>query len=320
MTSYTEASPLYRDLGWGVVAPSKPSPNSKQPASAVHNVFGRGNTATKEQMDHWQVHFPASNCLLKMNRGIIGIDIDHYMKWSDSRNKWIRKRGFDHISEAISRYGDLPATFSSTSRGKGQPSRILFYSVDEGVELSPAPFEDVEIIQNHHRYAVVWPSIHPETGEQYKWYGPDGEESAPPRPSDISPLPREWYAPLMASTRKSKPSAGRTATGAGHLSYAGGAEDWIESLDKGELSFEMCLLVSDFRDRPHRHVGHDELLHWLGRLNHLWAVRGERGGRQAFDEIAQTYWDTTNEPNPRVELSNAIRYVAGEDFQPCPKN
>ena len=320
MSNYSEASRLYRGLGWDVIAPSQLPPESKRPASAVHNVFGRGNTATQEQMDGWERDFPSRNCLLKMNRGIIGIDIDHYLKWSATRNIWIRKRGFDHICEAISRYGDLPPTYSSTSRGKGQPSRILFYSVDEGVELSSAPFEDVEVIQLHHRFAAVWPSIHPETGEQYKWYGPDGQECTPPRPSDISPLPREWYAPLMASTRKSKRSQGRTAAGAVHVPYAGGAEDWIESLDNGELSFEMCLLVSDFRDRPHMHVGHDELLHWLGRLNHLWAVKGESGARQAFDEIAQTYWDTTNEPNPRVELSNAIRYVAGEDFQPCPQN
>jgi hypothetical protein len=255
-----------------------------------------------------------------MNRGIIGIDIDHYLKWSETRNTWTRKRGFDHICEAISRYGDLPPTYSSTSRGKGQPSRILFYSVDEGVELSPAPFEDVEIVQLHHRYAAVWPSIHPETGEQYKWYGPDGEECAPPRPSDISPLPREWYAPLMTSTRKSKGSTSRTASGEIHAPYAGGAEDWIESLDNNSMSYPMMVLLDEFRERPHSHVGHDELLSWLGRLNHLWAKKGESGARLVFDEIAQTYWNTTNDSNPTVELANAIRYVAGEDFNPCPQN
>jgi len=320
MNNYTEASRLYRSLEWEVVAPAKLAPESKKPAGAVYEVFGRGNTATSEKMDRWEVDFPYRNCLLKMNRGVIGIDIDHYDEWIEEKKRWIHKRGFDHISVDISRFGELPPTYSSTSRGKTQPSRILFYRVDEGAEFNGAPYDDVEIIQNHHRYAVVEPSIHPRTGEQYKWYGPDGEESAPPRPSDISPLPREWYAPLMASTRKSKPSAGRTATGAVHVPYAGGAEDWIESLDCDEMSYPMCLLVSDFRDRPHRHVGHDELLHWLGRLNHLWAVRGESGARQAFDEIAQTYRDTTNEPNPGVELSNAIRYVAGEDFHPCPQN
>lgn len=319
MKSYTEASRLYRDLGWPVVAPSKPSPDSKQPAGAVRNVFGRGNTATDEQMDGWERDFPTSNCLLKMPQGVIGIDIDHYWKKSSS-GAWVRKRGYDHISVAVSGYGDLPPTYSSTSRGKDQPSRILFYVVDIGIEFNPAPFEDVEIIQNHHRYAVVWPSIHPETGEQYQWYDPQGSRCTPPRPSDISPLPREWYEPLMTSTRKSNPSARHTASGAARMPYAGGAEDWVESLDYEEMSFPMMMLLDEFRNRPHMHVGHDELLSWLGKLNHLWAVKGLKGARLVFEEIAQTYWDTTNDRNPALELSNAIRYVAGEEFVPCLKN
>ena len=320
MTNYTEASRLYRNLDWDVVAPSRQSPESKQPAGAVHNVFGRGNTATAEQMDSWEKDFPYRNCLLKMNKGVIGIDIDDYDKWSAKTKSWIRKRGYAAILQDILRYGDLPATHSSTARGEKQPSRIYFYTVDLGVEFSGEPYDDVEIIQLHHRYACVWPSIHPETGEQYKWYGPDGEECTPPRPSDISPLPREWYAPLMTSTRRSKGSTSRTASREIHAPYAGGAEHWIESLDNNSMSYPMMVLLDEFRERPHSHVGHDELLSWLGRLNHLWAKKGESGARLVFDEIAQTYWNTTNDSNPTVELSNAIRYVAGEEFNPCPQN
>jgi hypothetical protein len=320
MNNYTEASRLYRVLEWDTVAPSKLSPESKQPASVVRNVFGRGNSATPQQMDGWELDFPFRNCLLKMNAGVIGIDIDHYMKWSETRKTWVRKRGFDYISEDMTRFGELPATYSSTSRGKDQPSRILFYRVDKGVEFNPAPYEDVEIIQLHHRYACVWPSIHPETGEQYRWYGPDGEECAPPRPSDISPLPREWYVPLMTSTRTSKASTRRLAETGYHAPYQGRPEDWINSLDATSMSFPMMMLLDEFLLRPYTHVGHDELLHWLGRLNRLWYVKGESGARKVFDEIAQAYWDTTNDPNPLLELSNAIRYVAGEDFEPCPQN
>lgn len=320
MNSYTEASRLYRSLDWTVVAPARLAPESKKPAGAVFDVFGRGNTATSEQMDGWERDFPYRNCLLKMNRGIIGIDIDHYDEWRDDKKRWIHKRGYDHIAQDIGRLGDLPPTYSSTSRGKTQPSRILFYRVDEGAEFHGEPYEDVEIIQNHHRYAVVWPSIHPRNGEQYKWYGPDGEECAPPRPSDISPLPREWYAPLMTSTRTIKSSRKRTASGELHKAYEGGAEDWIESLDDNAMSFPMMVLLDDFRARPHKHVGHDELLSWLGKLNHLWALKHESGAREVFDEVAQTYWETTNDPNPALELSNAIRYVAGEDFVPCRQN
>jgi hypothetical protein len=270
-------------------------------------------------MNRWEEEYPNRNCLLKMNAGIIGIDIDHYDEWIENEKRWSRKRGYDHLALDISRYGELPPTYSSTSRGKLQPSRILFYRVDEGVEFNGAPYPDVEIIQNHHRYAVVKPSRHPRTEEQYEWYGPDGEICAAPRPADITTLPREWYAPLTSSTRTPKASRARTAPKGTRLPYAGGGEDWINALDVGPMTFPMTMLLAEFRERSNRHVGHDELLHWLGRLNHLWAVKGEGGAREVFDEIAQTYWDTTNDSNPILELSNAIRYVAGEGFKPCPK-
>lgn len=326
MNSYTEASRLYRSLGWDVVAPAKLAPESKRPDSSVFEVFGRNkrtgeyNTATPEQMDRWEVEFPERNCLLKVNRGIIGIDIDEYQKWSKNAQKWIRKRGYQNILEDIVRYGELTPTYTSTSRGKSQPSRIHFFRVDDGVEFHGEPYDDVEIIQLHHRYAVVWPSIHPETGQSYKWYGPDGAECAPPRPSDISELPREWYAPLMTTRRTSKAPTGRTRPMGYRAVYSGPASDWLNSLDQGPLDFPMDSFLVEFQSRPTLHVGHDELLSLIGRLHHLQFVRGCTGARHVFEHIVQTYFDHTNESDPMTELFNIIRYVAGEEFVPCPVN
>jgi hypothetical protein len=326
MTSYTEASRLYRNLGWNVVAPAKLAPESKRPDSTVREVFGRNktdgrfNTASKEQMDEWELKFPNRNCLLKVNPGIIGIDVDQYSKWSKSSKQWISKRGYDNLLEDISRYGDLGPTYTSTARGWSQPSRIHFFRVDEGVKFHGEPYDDVEIIQLHHRYAVVWPSLHPETGELYRWYGPDGRECAPPRPSDISELPREWYAPLMETRRTFKASKRRTGPNRYRAPYPGPAKDWLESLNADPLDFPMSLFLSEFLARPNPHVGHDELLSLIGRLHYLQFTCGFSGAREVFEVIYQTYMAHTNESDPHTEVFNIIRYVAGEEFLACQAN
>ncbi len=320
------ASRLYRSLGWEVVAPSRPQPESKIPDPIVHDVFGKNksngkyNIASKEQMDSWETDFPDRNCLLKMNPGIIGIDIDQYSKWSSKTGQWIQKRGYENILEDIVRFGDLEPTFTSTSRGAQQPSRIHFYQVDEGVEFNSAPYTDVELIQLHHRYAVVWPSKHPETGQEYKWYGPDGQESAPPRPSDISRLPREWYEPLMTTKRISGASRGRTGPKGHRAPYLGPASDWIDALDTQPMDFPMSSFLCQFLERPNPHVGHDELLSLIGKLHYLQFDCGFSGAREVFECIAGTYLNFTNESRPYTELFNIICYVAGEEFAPCHTN
>jgi len=318
MTNYQEASRLYRQLGWGEVAPSKEAPESKKPAEGIYDVFGRGNKATPEQMNSWEESFPNRNCLLKMPVGFIGIDIDHYWK-KGKGGRWEKKRGYDYLLEDIVRIGDLPPTYSSTSRGASQDSRILIYKVEPGIEFAPQPYPDVELIQNHHRYACVWPSVHPDTGCEYKWYDLEGRECTPPNPSQITELPHEWYGPLLPHKE------GRKATGSNskgiqglklHQPYEGSAEDWVDELDDSDMSVQMHLFFLAIEERPNLHIGHDELLSLLGRLNYLQFKRGELGARRVFDLIVEYYMRYTNDARPLVELSNAIKYVAGKEFLP----
>jgi len=319
MTTYTDASRVYRTLGWPEVVPAKLAPESKKPAEGIHDVFGRGNAATEEQMEHWAVLFPERNCLLKMPKGVIGIDIDHYWK-RRSDGSWEKKKGYDYLLEDIVRLGDLPATYSSTSRGPNQHSRILFYRVDQWIEFQPQPYTDVELIQNHHRYACVWPSIHPDTGQQYKWFDKDGMECPPPRPSELATLPAEWYEPLLTKRRSNVGhAASRKTSHGGDLReiYSGPAEDWVDSLDTSEMSMRMHLFLNEIENRANPHIGHDELLSLLGKLHYLQFARHETGARSVFDLILDNYLKNTNETKPIQELSNAIKYVAGKDFVPC---
>jgi hypothetical protein len=96
----------------------------------------------------------------------IGIDVDHYKD----------KLGADTMREAMRRWGPLPVGAHSSARGDGSAG-IWFFRVPKGATLKTRiAFPElrlghVEIIQRHHRYACVWPSVHPETGQRYEWYG-----------------------------------------------------------------------------------------------------------------------------------------------------
>lgn len=129
--------------------------------------------------------------------GIIGVDIDQYDD----------KHGADDLRELEAELGKLPATWSSTARGDG-PSRIYFFKVPEDCgELRGSLSENIEIIQRHHRYAMVWPSVHSKTGNTYAWY--NGVRSdTPPDPGQFTDLPAAWLEHLSKPQRDHKEGAG----------------------------------------------------------------------------------------------------------------
>lgn len=131
------------------------------------------------------------NIGLRLNGDVIGVDRDTYAG----------KTGSDDIAAFESTVGvTFPPTCSSTSRGDdGGPgdSRIDFYRVPHGTRLRGSLGPSVEIIQRHHRYAVVAPSVHP-SGALYRWYDNAGEPmDRPPFWDDLAELP----APMITALR-----------------------------------------------------------------------------------------------------------------------
>lgn len=114
------------------------------------------------------------------------------------------KRGDRTLKKAIKKLGALPPTWSSTSYGAGSETRQRFYRVSEGTklvsDLSKVGFgPDVEVIHHDHRYSVVWPSMHPDTGATYQWFDPDGKKSkTPPHVDELPDLPKKWLKKLTA--------------------------------------------------------------------------------------------------------------------------
>ena len=61
----------------------------------------------------------------------------------------------------------------STSRTDGV-SGIKFFRCSSGLLVGQLG-DDIDVISHGYRYALVWPSKHPESGDQYRWLTSDGE-------------------------------------------------------------------------------------------------------------------------------------------------
>lgn len=179
---FADVARAYLDAGWHPF-PLPRGEKSPPPSGAT----GRdGKDPTVDDVDSWCATHADANIGVRMPAGVVGVDVDHY----DA------KTGADTLLELEVLYGELPATWSSTSRGAG-PSRIHFFRVDPDVELPGTLGKDIEAIQRHHRFAVVAPSTRRDTGGRYRWYQPDGEPAGrPPRPDELAWLPAAWVDAL----------------------------------------------------------------------------------------------------------------------------
>lgn len=178
MTAYAEAQPVYLLAGWPSVLPL-PSGKKQTPPKGF---TGRtGIDPDGEQHRQWLANQPHGNVALRMPYSVIGIDVDAYGS----------KRGQQTLADRERKWGQLPATWRSTSRTDDPVSGIRYFRVPvdrHWRDVGP----DVETIWWGHRYSLVWPSTHPDTGATYSWRGPDGLLSEPPAVAELPQLPKAW--------------------------------------------------------------------------------------------------------------------------------
>lgn len=209
---FDAAHRVYLDAGW---APIPLPTGAKYPPPG--GVTGdRGRPPRPEQITRWLTDgythkvgdeyrpiLPPHNIGVRLDGGVIGIDVDHYAD----------KAGADELAALETAHGPLPPTWCSTARGDDDGpglSRILFYRVPNGTRLKANPAPAIEIVQRHHRYAVVWPSLNPKTGTVYRWYDDTGEDAdRPPYVDQLADLPWAWLEAL-----RSVGTSGSTATAA----------------------------------------------------------------------------------------------------------
>lgn len=185
---YGHAADLYLQRGWRspLLLPVRKKKSPEDGYTGYNGVDPDYNTVTR-----WATQSPYGNIGLRMPENIIGIDVDSY----DGR------LGGQTIANLESQLGVLPATWISTSREDGTGSGIRLYRVPPGIRFVSDLGKDsnVEILRREHRYAVVWPSVHPDTGGTYRWYAPNWIPSlVPPSPNDLTELPAAWVQYLTA--------------------------------------------------------------------------------------------------------------------------
>lgn len=192
--TYAEAHTIYRAAGWTGPLPL-PAGTKWPPPDGFTGWHGTYPSGADSQtwIDDYPEYANTYQLALRMPDDIIGIDVDHYGD----------KRGGDTLAEAARRWGPLPAAPRSSARTEPL-SGIRFYRVPPGTTLrTKIGFPElelggIEIIQKHHRYAVVWPSIHPTTGTPYAWHDTSGPD-VPPRARHLLALPDRWIEALRST-------------------------------------------------------------------------------------------------------------------------
>lgn len=270
MSGYGKYAATYVRMGWPVFplpdAAKFPPPNGRT---------GRnGRNATLEEVEAEALTNPDGNVAVRVTGGMIGIDVDAY----DG------KPGAETLAALVSELGPLPPTVLTSSRNDGV-SGIRFFRVPEGVEFI-TKLPGIEIVQTHHRYALVWPSTHDKTGDRYMWLDSETREvvAVIPHRDNVPELPSAWLDRLTAGgeSNVSKAAVEKTELDRSLAAWCG----------KGEPCSHMRSVINDFR----RHVSDGEARHDSALQAQLAIVRygeaGHRGGRTALAELKTLFFDS----------------------------
>ncbi|WP_350002556.1 AAA family ATPase [Pseudarthrobacter sp. WHRI 8279] len=299
---YAEAFDLYRDAGWLGVLPIPP--RQKKPVPSGYT--GRdGAWPSYSDVYDWAETFPDGNIALRLPAGVIGIDVDHYGG----------KDGGGTLAALQDAYGPLPETWRTGSRADGV-SGIRLYQVPEGLRWPGDLGNGIEVIQTRHRYAVVWPSVHP-NGGTYRWTGPDGvtRASGVPTPADLAPLPQSWVDALTSGAPERDVTAanldlaavnawlGAHGTGEPCRRMAHAAQGYAAALALGKRSRHDAAMDAAMGVCHLAAEGHNGALEALGvvRTAFLDAVAGDRTREEAAAE-----WDRLQDGAVNIAAAGSV--------------
>lgn len=262
----------YTDAGWHPF----PLPHAKKSPPPVGYTGVDGIDASAADLYAWDEAAQEEQGIgLRAPVGVVGIDVDAYGS----------KRGSDTLATRETELGPLPDTYWSTSRDDGV-SGIRWYRIPPDVRLVDRLGPDVEIIQRSHRYAVVFPSLHPE-GRQYFWQRPDGtRHKAVPRVTNLPELPSAWVDALAAPVPPELGSVDVVAD--------------LDFLSAGGMSERMADLLGEARADLRGGSRHDATRDNVLRLLAL-SADGEPGGQDAITKLGEAFIDAVADRSSREQ-------------------
>ncbi|HEY1117946.1 MAG TPA: bifunctional DNA primase/polymerase, partial [Acidimicrobiales bacterium] len=238
---------------------------------------------------------------------VVGIDVDAYEKAGN------QKHGDKTFAHHLAQWGPLPPTWISTARHDGisgirfflapaqRYTTVLAAAHTEG-PLAGTVTKDIEIIQRHHRYAVVWPSPHKDAGDIYRWYDPTGQiAEQPPKPTELPWLPQAWVEGLAAgAAAQSAPAASR---GEGEALLYQLLDDFRpECADVTSARLQAVEKLSA-SDAGSRHDTMTERVHHLIQL----AAAGHTGAGAALLQVRELWAELTAGEGREDELERSMR-------------
>jgi putative DNA primase/helicase len=274
---YSEVATDYRKAGWKGVLPLEAGKKSPVP-SGFTGVMGAW--PDNQQIQSWKRgRFKDGNVALRMPMDVVGIDVDNYTK--QGPDGLVVKTGLTTLADLEAKWGKLPPTYTSGSR-EPENGGIRFYRVAEGVNLPGVAGKDIDIVQFHHRYAVVWPSVHPEGGT-YHWRDMDGEVvDFIPSPGEFPELPAQWVAGLESNSYE----VSREVDLGGD-----GVQQWLNAMRKTD---DLCDEVAETQDAALKALSGDDGARHDATLKHVWRLlglgaQGHAGSYEALEVLGDQF-------------------------------
>ena len=275
MTPYRTGAPLYFQAGWAGVIPLPPKKKSAPPSGYTG---WNGKDPSPKMIEMWcnettGDYQAASNIAIHMPEGVLGVDVDHYGG----------KTGGDTLAQLEAELGALPPTRISGARNDGV-SGIYWFRVEPGLRWPTGPGKDIEFIHKGHRYAVVWPSIHPDTGDRYIWVDHSGDECPPPDEDELAWMPDEWQVRFTNGEVREEQPEYRAATEA----------ERAQCLTEGEPCKAARNALAKYQERTTVQARHDSMIKTVMALVRL----GEQGHLGVMSVLTELHKRFTGEVAP----------------------
>jgi Bifunctional DNA primase/polymerase, N-terminal len=191
-------------------------------------------------------------------------------------------------------------TFISTSRDDGV-SGIRFFTVPEGLRWRGKLGNSIEIIQRKHRYAVVAPSLHPDTGNRYRWLDAEWRPVRPPAVAELPAMPAAWVEYL---------TGGEVDTGPAPRKATVTPLDTHMLLTPGNPCRAMAKQLDEYPLRKSRMARYDAMIATQQALVRF-GEQGHQGAAEAIEQLRGQYMADVAGERPAASAGEFQRGLTG---------